>query len=182
MRPEKSPDEHVDLEFAKFQTAIGTSDDSTMLILRGHLFSESLLERLIRLKLPRGDKVLEGASLTYAQKLALVEALDAIPDSIAASLRGLNKLRNQCAHDLGRTVLEADVVRLGSPLGKVFTRTHRECKYDPLMTIRIVLNYVVGCLTGLCHIEEEKVVEPRKRLAAPPSVAETQKDTDGPSV
>lgn len=173
MSQDKSSDEYVDLEFSKFQASIGTSTDATMLVLRGHLFSESLLERLIRLKLPRGDKVLEGASLTYAQKLALVEALGAIPDSIAATLRGLNKLRNQCAHDLGRTVLEADVVRLGSPLGKVFTQTHRKCKYDPLSTIRIVLNYVIGSLTGLCHIEEEKVIEPKRgpSLAAEPDRA-----------
>lgn len=157
---DSTEDELAKVEFQKFKLAIGEEADPTMLVLRGHLFSENLLERLIRLKLPRGDIVVDAASFSYAQKLLIVEALEVVPDSIAASLRRLNKLRNQCAHDLGRAVMDADVVRIGSPLGKQFTAFHRGNKYDPISTLRSVLDYVVGFVTEVCHSEEEvRVVE-----------------------
>lgn len=157
---DSTDDELTRVEFEKFKLAIGEETDPTMLVLRGHLFSENLLERLIRLKLPRGDIVVDAASFSYAQKLLIVEAVEVVPDSIAASLRALNKLRNQCAHDLGRAVMDTDVVRIGSPLGKRFTAFHRGNKYDPISTLRSVVDYVVGYITGVCHGEEEvQVVE-----------------------
>lgn len=151
-----------DFELKAFHDAVGAESDPTMLILRAHLFTENLLERLIRLSLPRGDKVIEAASLSYAQKLVLVEALEELPDAVASSLRGLNKLRNQCAHQLGRTVSDADVVRIGSPLGVSFTQFHREAKYDPTETLRKVASYVAGYMTGVCHVSEEEKVAKEK--------------------
>lgn len=153
---ESSDDDKLrDLELKTFHDAVGAESDPTMLILRAHLFTENLLERLIRLNLPRGDKVIEAASLSYAQKLVLVEALEALPDAVASSLRGLNKLRNQCAHQLGRVISDADVVRIGSPLGSSFTQFHRKAKYDPTETLRKVTSYVAGYMTGVCHASEE---------------------------
>lgn len=142
------------VEKQRFDSAIGDESDPIMLVLRGHLFSESLLERIIRLSLPRGDKVVESASFSYAQKLLFVEALETMPDSVCSSLRGLNKLRNQCAHELGRTITDADVVKIGSPLGKEFTVMHRNNKYDPVKTLRGVIHYVIGYMTGACNILE----------------------------
>lgn len=159
---EHSTNELRDLELRTFHDAVGAESDPTMLILRAHLFTENLLERLIRLSLPRGDKVIEAASLSYAQKLVLVEALEELPDAVASSLRGLNKLRNQCAHQLGRTVSDADVVRIGSPLGTSFTQFHREAKYDPIETLRKVASYVAGYMTGVCHASEEEKVAKEK--------------------
>lgn len=151
------------LEQAKFSSAIGEETDSTMLILRVHLFSENLLERLIRLKLARGDKIIESAALSFYQKLVVVDALDVLPDDILSSLRGLNKLRNQCAHELGKVISEADLIRLGSPLGKFFTKVFRDSGYDPLRTLHSVVSYVVGFLTASCHVAEEAATqEPRQ--------------------
>ena len=147
-----------DIELENFFRAVGGEGDATMLILRGHLFTENLLERLIRLSLPRGDKVIEAASLSYAQKLVLVEAVQHLADSVVSSLRGLNKIRNQCAHELGRAIADADVVRIGSPLGKVFTELHRESKYDPVETLKRVIGYIAGFMTSACHVLEEKAV------------------------
>ena len=141
-------------EFEKFQSAIGSESDPTMLVLRAHLFSENLLERLINFKLPRGDKVIENGSLSYHQKLLLVESLDCIPDSIVSSLRNLNKLRNQCAHELNKKIADGDVTRIGSPLGKEFTRLKRQSKFDDAILLQLVINYVCGFLTGSCHASE----------------------------
>lgn len=148
------------LEFQAFQKAIGSETDPTMLILRAHLFSESLLERLIPLKLRRGDKVIDNGSFTFAQKLVLAEAIDCLDDSITSSLRNLNKVRNQCAHELGRTITGADVTRIGSPVGKYFTKLQRDNNYEPVSTLRAIVGYVCGYVTGVCHaIEEARAAE-----------------------
>jgi hypothetical protein len=137
-------------EFEKFKEAIGAEGDAVMLLLRGHLYSENLLERLINFGLPRGDKLMENASLSYHQKLLLVEALDFLPDMIASSLRNLNKLRNQCAHQLNKKITEADITRIGSPLGKVFTEYKRGANFDEAATLRRVINHICGHLAGRC--------------------------------
>lgn len=155
------------LEFQAFERAIGNEADPTMLILRAHLFSESLLERLIPLKMRRGDKVIDNGSFTFAQKLVLVEAIDCLDDSVASSLRNLNKLRNQCAHELGRTITGADVTRIGSPIGKYFTKMQRDKNYEPVATLRELVGYVCGYVTGLCHaIEEARATEPQSKQTA----------------
>jgi hypothetical protein len=152
----------TDVEKAKFDEAIGRETDPMMLVLRGHLFSESLLERILRLSLARGDKLVESGGLSYAQKLILLESMDRVPDTIASSLRGLNRMRNQCAHELGKVISDADVVRFGSPLGKQFTKIHRESNYEPLRTLFLLVGYLIGYLTGTCHALEEHAVESHK--------------------
>jgi hypothetical protein len=137
-------------ELKKFKEAIGAEGDTVMLLLRGHLYSENLLERLINFGLPRGDKLMENASLSYHQKLLLVEALDFLPDTIASSLRNLNKLRNQCAHQLNKKISEADITRIGSPLGKSFTEYKHEADFNEAGTLRKVINHVCGYLAGKC--------------------------------
>lgn len=139
----------------KFDDAIGRENDPTMVVLRAHLFSENLLERIIRLQLPRGDKLIESSSFSYSQKLMIVDTFDMLGDPIVSSLRGLNRLRNQCAHELGKIITDSDVVRAGSPLGKIFTEMHRAHKYDAIATLRETIHYIIGYMTGLCHSLEE---------------------------
>jgi hypothetical protein len=141
-------------ELAKFKEAMGAESDAVMLLLRGHLYSENLLERLITFGLPRGDKLMENANLSYHQKLLLVEALDFLPDTFASSLRGLNKLRNQCAHQLNKKITEADITRVGSPLGKLFTECKRDAEFEETETLRRVINHVCGFLAGQCCFVE----------------------------
>ncbi len=151
------------IELERFQLAIGSENDPIMLVLRAHLFSENLLERLINFKLPRGDKVIESGNLTYNQKLVLVDALDCLPDSFTSSLRSLNKLRNQCAHELHRTITDSDVTRIGSPFGKEFTRMKRDVKFDEIALLRKLVNHICGFLTGTCfHAEHPEINEHRK--------------------
>lgn len=142
-------------EMKTFQAAIGEESDPVMLILRAHLFTENLLERLIRVKLPRGDKIAENANLSYFQKLVLLDALEILPDSIISSLRQLNKLRNECAHQLQKQITDADVVRVGSPLGKFFTSAKRDARFDDVVLLRKVVDYVCGFLGARCVICEQ---------------------------
>ncbi len=141
-------------EMERFRAAIGEEGDPVMLVLRAHLFTENLLERLIRSQLPRGDKVAENANLTYFQKLVLVDALELLPDMIISSLRQLNKLRNECAHQLQKAINESDVVRIGSPLGKFFTSAKKESNFDDVVLLRKVVDYVCGFLGARCMFSE----------------------------
>lgn len=154
-------------EFEKFQKAIGAETDPIMLILRAHLFSENLLERLINFKLPRGDKLVESGNLTYNQKLVLVDALDCLPDSVVSSLRNLNKLRNQCAHELHKKITDADITRIGSSLGKDFTRFKRDAKFDEAELLRKVVDYVSGYLTAMCFAAEHPELLKESKTATP---------------
>jgi hypothetical protein len=53
--------------------------DALLALLRGHLYLESLLEQIIAVRLPRGDKILQNGNLSFYQKLTLVESLNVLP-------------------------------------------------------------------------------------------------------
>ena len=144
----------MDRELERFQSAIGSETDPTMLVLRAHLFSENLLARLLTFNLPRGDKVIDSGNLSYHQKLVIVDALDCVPDAIISSLRNLNKLRNQCAHELNKKITDDDIRRVGSPLGQKFTKLTRDAKFDEVSILHNIIIYVCGFLAGRCHRSE----------------------------
>jgi hypothetical protein len=152
-------------EFERFEQAIGDESDPTMLVLRAHLFTEYLLERLITFKLPRGDKVIESGNLTYNQKLVLVDSLERLPDSIISSLRNLNKLRNQCAHELDKKITDSDVTRIGSTIGKKFSQYRKDAKFDHVVLLRSVINYICGYVTATCN----EIEHPELFVSTPPA-------------
>ena len=144
------------VEFKQLRRALGRESDPTMIVLRSHLYVENLLERILLITLSRGDKLIESGNLTFHQKLVLVDSLDCMPDEIVSSLRGLNKLRNQCAHELDKQIQMADITKLGSPLGKRFSKIKKDCKFAEVEVLQHVLLYVVGFLAGLCTTLEHK--------------------------
>lgn len=92
--------------------------DPVLRILKCHLLSEAVLDKLLDLALePNGEAVL-AARLTYNQKLniasnsVLAEDYELIPDFVVGSLRTLNKIRNRLAHELGATVTREEVLEL----------------------------------------------------------------------
>lgn len=161
-------DDTMNAEQRKFNEAINHEHDTTMLVLRTHLYTESLLERVILLNLPRGDKLIEASILTYAQKLLVVDSLDCIKDPVIASLRNINKLRNQCAHELSKSITDADVIKIGSPLGKFFTAARKKAEHDPAKTLQAVFAYVCGYMAGACSGFEDQQIntEPKKNEPA----------------
>ena len=142
-------------EFGKIQESIGHIDDPILLVLKAHLYSEFLLERIILGRLQRGDRVIEKAKLTYFQKLALVDSFDCLPDWAVSSLRNLSKLRNQCSHELSKDIAEIDVTRIGSPLGKKFTEFKNEQGATTFSILLSVLQYNLGALVAQCYISEK---------------------------
>ncbi|MCP1174314.1 hypothetical protein [Ralstonia chuxiongensis] len=165
------PDPQQQVEFAKFEKAIGVPNmDPVMLVLRAHLFTEALLERLILVSLPRGDKIVEAGNLTYAQKLVLVEALQKLPDDITSSLRGLNKVRNQCAHELGKEISETDVTRIGSPFGAAFSRMRVSAGGNMGDLLYRAISRICGFMAARCHDSETRT-DPNTSSKAPKRAA-----------
>lgn len=141
--------------YRKYREAVKSELDPVMVILRTHLFSENLLEEIIMLRLPRGDRIMESANLTYNQKLVLVNSFDRLSDNIYCSLKNLNKIRNECAHRLDKSITDSDVTRIGSSLGKEFTNIKKNYSNDVMGTLIGVLDYVIGALHGSRQYAED---------------------------
>lgn len=114
-------------ELKEIRELFGGIADPMLLILKVHLYTEHLMERLILAALPRGDRVLENGNLSYAQKIALVSALDCVGDQHITGLRSLNKIRNACSHERDKVITAADIDLLGRAYGNGYTtlkKTH----------------------------------------------------------
>jgi len=92
--------------------------DPVSRIVKCHLLSEVILDKLLLLALaPNGEAVL-AASLRYSQKLAiasrckLTEDIELLPDFVVGSLGKLNRMRNRLAHEFNATVTREDVIAL----------------------------------------------------------------------
>ncbi|MET8310044.1 hypothetical protein [Micromonospora sp. NPDC005173] len=72
-------------------------------ILRGHLWVEAALLRLLAEYTPRPTH-LDKARFSFAQRLQLMAALDLIPTGELSAFVTLNKLRNQAAHQLDAAI------------------------------------------------------------------------------
>lgn len=86
-------------EFGK-HLPVGRDDE--LLVLKGHLLIERMLERFLYQNL-ESPEYLESARLSFAQKLAIVSALRSDPDAkwLWDACSSLNRLRNDLAHSLG---------------------------------------------------------------------------------
>jgi hypothetical protein len=142
-----------------FDRAADSSQDAEVIVLRVHLLSEQYLERLIQIFLPRGDRILENANFTYYQKLTLVSSFDVLNDKTVQCLKGLNRLRNQCAHGLDKKITMSDVEVLGRPLGKLCTQYRRVSKNVPELFLLKILSYTCGHLAHSVLILEEEALK-----------------------
>ncbi|GAB5478648.1 MAG: hypothetical protein Marn2KO_21150 [Marinobacter nauticus] len=141
-------------DYDEFESAVGGESDPTMLVLRGHLYTENTLERLILALFPRGDRLIESGNLSFHHKLAVVNAFDVVPDSAISSLRNLNKIRNQAAHNLNKSITASDVAKIGSPFGKRFTEIKKDAEFDVNETLRGVIHYLCGYLDAVAQTKE----------------------------
>lgn len=130
-------------EYESFADMCPKGQNPVMSVLRVHLLTEYNIERFFHVLLPRGDR-LSNVSLSYAQKLCIVESLDEIDDRIIQCLKNLNKVRNACAHEHDKEITIADVELIGRPLGKEHTK---------IRTARIdgVSDYLRNILRCICR-------------------------------
>ncbi len=167
-------------EFRRVSETVAKEKDPSILVLRAHLYTENILERILTNSLPRGDKLAEhGSNLSYYHKLLIVDSLDRVDDQTISSLRNLNKLRNACVHQLDRDITFSDVTQIGSPLGKTFTRIKRDQKLDEVKVLRGVIMYILGRLLRHCHSAEydytHEPAEKKKRSRSSSSTVASRK-------
>ncbi len=134
--------------YEEFIKAVTPEHDNILIVLRSHLFSENQLERIIRLKLSRGDRIIEQGNLGYYQKIVLVDSFDVIPDKLIQVLKNLNRIRNGLSHELTKELTKAEVERLGSPLGADYTRAKTKSAGDLKELLFWILSSICGYLNG----------------------------------
>lgn len=156
---DSSKDPDKDRELAEYHATCAQINDPVLLILRVHLYTEYLLERMILARLPRGDRVLEDGNLSYAQKLSLVSSFDYLKDNFITSLRNLNKVRNRCAHERQKEITIADIELIGRPFGNEFTKIGKEEHDNILACLKRMLDGLCGGLAGLTHVLEESMTK-----------------------
>lgn len=153
-------DKPTDFEFSLFERASSVDQDPVLTVLRVHLLTEYYLERVIQICLPRGDRVLDGGNFTYVQKLVLVSSFDVIQDKIIQCLKGLNKVRNQCAHGIDKQISMTEVDTIGRPLGKVCTEYRRKSGDSVPTFLHCIVSYLCGFLASqVTNLEDKKVEE-----------------------
>jgi len=112
-------------QFREFDESINTPNDLLIYVLRFHLLTENMLERIIRASLPRGTSLVRDARLSYAQKLAVVNALGIIDEKIIIALQRLNSLRNTCAHKRKMKVTIKEIDPISEPFGEKLSIVRR---------------------------------------------------------
>jgi len=81
-------------------------DNPELIILKGHLLIECLLDKYLSINLEQPNK-LNKARFTFSQKIALVSAMhhDTECDWLWSNIRLFNKLRNELSHNLENNAL-----------------------------------------------------------------------------
>jgi hypothetical protein len=109
--------EYMLRQIRDLEESVRGRDDLLIVVLRFHLVAENLLERFMEAKLPRGNVLADEARLSFAQKLAVVDAFGVLEENLVAAIHQLNVLRNKCAHKKGMQVSLRDLDLIGEPLG-----------------------------------------------------------------
>jgi len=125
--------QEVQERFKRFHTHLPSVDDPTLVVLKGHLLAEEILENLIRAKC-RMPEALDGIEIGFFLKAKLARALIGkshqngiiLPDAIWTMLEALNALRNELAHALEPKKLEAKIQRFLSSAPKSSKKPRRD--------------------------------------------------------
>lgn len=140
--------------FLKFQKAIGGQHNDVAAVLNCHLVAEYFLEQIIHAQIPRADILFTEGRLTFSSKLLLVKSLDIVDDEVVAALKGLNKVRNFCSHELDYTITEANIDLIGRPFGKEYIERKQEHPQDVLKyTLMLPLARLEGHYEELTKLE-----------------------------
>ena len=141
---------------------LSDTDDIIGYILKCHLFTESILDDLIRLVLKENAEAVLSISLTYSNKLNLVarlnivEGIELIPEYAVDSLRKLNQLRNRISHELGKTVTDSEIKEL-------FMGLESELPYKDILehgqkdAVKRYAAFIFGCLLPKFELHDETI-------------------------
>lgn len=102
----------------KFFEEIEYRNDNLYLILRGHLYLEAELLKLLETNIPN-HKILELSKMTFYNKVILVTALNIIDEKSMEALLELNTIRNKYAHNLNYKIKKEEIRKLKGIISKI---------------------------------------------------------------
>ncbi len=155
---ERRPDE-ITKELMRLCETVLQGGDRVAQILRLHALTECYIERALSVLLRKPEFVLGDSRFTYNHKLNLMQALNALPESVADALRRLSKLRNQCAHSMRPEIADAQIRDAAQPILQAFNRTQQQYEKDGLYDMFGA--YVFTIFSELSHtvLVHERVYE-----------------------
>lgn len=136
-------------ELSVWEKAIEKATDSIYGVLISHLYTEYLIDRYLKSKLPKDNGLTGKNGLSYSNKLKLVISLGEIDDQLADSLKKLNDIRNNCAHVFGHEITEKEVEKYGRTIGKDFKRITEQYPDVGTHGIAPITYFIVGQLISL---------------------------------
>ena len=141
----------VQERFKRFDAHLPSSDDPTLVVLKGHLLAEEILENLIKSKC-RFPEALDGIEIGFFLKAKLARALigNSLPngllltDTVWGMLEALNSLRNELAHTLEPRKLEAKIQKflLCAPIPNKTTTSKQQSNIALHSAIVGTLSYI----------------------------------------
>jgi hypothetical protein len=133
------------------------ADDPLQIVVRGHLYVEAMLNKLICLRFPF-PKAIDLADMHYPIKVDLAVALGMLSKDDAGSFRALNKLRNRLAHNIEYRVTSKDVRELLGTISPTMRHAYKNfLKYKPTL----VDDYLdqLRCFIFMSEFMLQKLVE-----------------------
>ncbi|HEX5714219.1 MAG TPA: hypothetical protein VFX85_12985 [Solirubrobacterales bacterium] len=101
----------MSLDSELFASQVWYGKSRVEVFLRGHLWIEHFLEKLLTLQFERPEAVALDR-LTWMHKLNLCDGLGLLRDWEISALSEVNRMRNRLAHDLSGEPAEEDIARL----------------------------------------------------------------------
>jgi hypothetical protein len=132
-----------------FFQLIFSIDDPLHLIIRSHLYTEVMLNTVIRNNFKNPEKIID---FSYSQKIKILFALGKLDNQLYADLNQLNQLRNKFAHNLKYDIAEFDFSKFSDLNGiyvlKDYTRKSAKkslnlllFKYESLFILEKMTNH-----------------------------------------
>ncbi len=100
-----------------FFKVVFSIDDPLHLVIRSHLYTEVMLNAVIRKNFKNPEKIID---FSYSQKIKILYALGKLDNQLSADLSQLNQLRNKFAHNLKYDIAEFDFSKF-SDLNGIYT-------------------------------------------------------------
>lgn len=137
--------------FASLEQHLRTKDDTEMVLLKGHLVLEQVLNQLLLGYIGKEEDLL-GLHLTFSKKLDLLVALsDGFHDREEIDqLREINRIRNKLAHNLDFTDFHSDLKRWACDVVAYTPKSiHRKSTYRN--TLLKAFYFLAALLSGMAR-------------------------------
>jgi hypothetical protein len=129
-------------------------DDEASITLKGHLLTEYLMDRILKVKAT--DK--NYGSSTYSKKLKALEQRQLLPEEILNNLQLLNSIRNKMAHELDVSICKEDMIYYKTGGNKMSVKP-KKGNYPQRYYLKLLCHGILAQMTN--HMLINIKVDPR---------------------